>query len=107
LFNEKSDIQNIVQIENNLQQLVKTFNKESFIYDLLLAYRQPKATIKRLKDGGLNLSKITVKFPGKRHFFTKKLTAKIYTNSLLTLPKTGKPLNTTLVLLWLRITKPY
>ena len=37
---------NIAQIENNLQQLVKTFNKESFIYDLLLAYGQPKATIK-------------------------------------------------------------
>lgn len=29
---------NIDQIENNLQQLVKTFKKESFIYGLLLTY---------------------------------------------------------------------
>lgn len=48
---------NIAQIEKNLHQLVESFNNETFIYDLLLAYSQPKATIKRLKDGGLNLSK--------------------------------------------------
>jgi hypothetical protein len=40
---------NIAQIESNLQQKIsKPFNTESFIYDLLLAYGQPKASIKRL-----------------------------------------------------------
>jgi hypothetical protein len=62
---------NIAQIENNLQQLVKTFNKESFIYDLLLAYGQPKATIKRIKAGGLNLSKVEGEISWKKKLFFK------------------------------------
>ena len=62
---------NIAQIENNLQQLVKTFKKESFIYDLLLAYGQPKATIKRIKDGGLNLSKVDGEIAWKKKLFFK------------------------------------
>ena len=48
---------NIAQIESNLQKILKPFKKESFIYDLLLAYGQPKASIKRLQEGDLNLSK--------------------------------------------------
>ena len=48
---------NIAQIESNLQKIGKPLKKESFIYDLLLAYGQPKASIKRLQQGGLNLSK--------------------------------------------------
>ncbi|HMV42123.1 MAG TPA: hypothetical protein PK079_00745 [Leptospiraceae bacterium] len=48
---------NIAQIETNLQKLVKSIKKTSFIYDLLLAYGQPKASIARLQKGGLNLSK--------------------------------------------------
>lgn len=48
---------NIAQIEKNLQKLMKTFNKESFIYELLLAYGSPKASITRLQKGNLNLSK--------------------------------------------------
>ncbi len=62
---------NIAQIENNLQQLIKTFKKESFIYDLLLAYGQPKATIKRIKDGGLNLSKVDGEIAWKKKLFFK------------------------------------
>lgn len=62
---------NIAQIENNLQQLVKTFKKESFIYDLLLAYGQPKATIKRIIDGGLNLSKVDGEIAWKKKLFFK------------------------------------
>jgi len=64
---------NIAQIENNLQQLVKTFKKESFIYDLLLAYGQPKATIKRIKDGGLNLSKVDGEIAWKKKLFFKSV----------------------------------
>jgi hypothetical protein len=62
---------NIAQIENNLHLLVKSFKKESFIYDLLLAYGQPKATIKRIKDGGLNLSKVEGEISWKKKLFFK------------------------------------
>lgn len=48
---------NISQIENNLHNLIKSFSKETFIYDLLLAYGLPKASITRLQKGNLNLSK--------------------------------------------------
>ena len=39
----------IIEIENNLHTLVANFDKESFIFDLLLAYGTPKSTIKRLQ----------------------------------------------------------
>ena len=48
---------NISQIEENLSNLIKNFSKENFIYDLLLAYDFPKATITLLKKGKHNLSK--------------------------------------------------
>lgn len=41
----------IAQISDNLEKLVESFNKESFIFDLLLAYGTPKATISRLQQG--------------------------------------------------------
>jgi hypothetical protein len=49
---------NIAQIEENVQGLVKSLDKETFIFDLLLAYGLPKASISRLQKGNLNLSKI-------------------------------------------------
>lgn len=49
---------NIAQIEANLQKLIKSFDKETFIYELLLAYGLPKASITRLRKGNLNLSKV-------------------------------------------------
>ena len=42
---------NIAQISDNLEKLVESFNKETFIFDLLLAYGTPKATISRLQQG--------------------------------------------------------
>lgn len=47
----------ITQIEKNLQNLISNFNQETFIYDLLLAYGTPKASIARLQNGNLNLFK--------------------------------------------------
>jgi hypothetical protein len=40
---------NIAQISDNLEKLVESFNKDSFIFDLLLAFGTPKATIARLQ----------------------------------------------------------
>jgi hypothetical protein len=48
---------NITQIESNVQQLISAYQPDTFIYDLLLAYGQPKASIKRLQIGSLNLAK--------------------------------------------------
>lgn len=63
---------NITQIENNLQILVNSFDEQSFIYEFLLAYGQPKASIKRLKDGGLNLSKNGGEIIWKKKIFFKE-----------------------------------
>ncbi len=83
---------NIAQIENNLQQLVKTFNKESFIYDLLLAYGQPKATIKRIKDGGLNLSKVDGEISWKKKLFFKAVKGEDLHELIANLTENGKPI---------------
>ena len=39
------------RIEKNLKRIQENLNKDNFIYDFLEAYEQPKASIKRLKDG--------------------------------------------------------
>ncbi len=44
----------ITQIEKNLNNLIAKFNKESFVFDLLLAFGEPQATITRLEKGELN-----------------------------------------------------
>jgi len=62
---------NLTQIESNLQQVILAFNKNTFIYDLLLAYGQPKASITRLQKGGLNLSKIEGEIAWKKKLFFK------------------------------------
>lgn len=63
---------NIAQIENNLQELLKSFNRDTFIYDLISAYGLPKSTITRLQRGGLNLSKLPDEVVWKKKLFYKK-----------------------------------
>ena len=48
---------NIDQIQDNLKNLEKNIDKENFIFDFLLSYDQPRATINRLKKGDYNKSK--------------------------------------------------
>jgi hypothetical protein len=48
---------NIAQIEQNLQELIQNYSKDNFIYDFLLAYGLPKASITLLQKGNRNLSK--------------------------------------------------
>jgi len=64
---------NIAQIENKIQELTKSLSKETFIYDLLLAYGTPKATISKLQKGTLNLSKIGGEIAWKKKLFFKVL----------------------------------
>ena len=44
-------------IEQNLNALANKIDSDSFIYDLLLAYGQPKSAITRLQKGDYNISK--------------------------------------------------
>jgi type I restriction-modification system DNA methylase subunit len=62
---------NIAIIESNVEKVVKSVNEASFVYDLLLAYGQPKSTIKRLKDGGRNLSKNPGELAWRKQLFFK------------------------------------
>ena len=64
---------NITQIENNHSKLIKNFDKNTFIYDLLLAYNLPKATITRLQKGTANLSKVEGEVSLKKKLFFKEV----------------------------------
>ena len=46
------------ELENNLRKIIENLNQDTFIYDLLLAYNLPKATVTRLQKGSANLSKV-------------------------------------------------
>jgi len=63
---------NVAQIEINLQILIKTLSKETFIYELLLAYGLPKASITRLQKGNLNLSKVDGEISWKKKLFLQE-----------------------------------
>lgn len=63
----------IAQIEKNLQRLIKSISKETFIYELFLAYGLPKASITRLKKGSLNLSKVKGEISWKKKAFFKEV----------------------------------
>ena len=63
---------NIAQIEKNLHKLIKSFSKETFIYDLLLAYGLPKNSITRLKKGNMNLSKVEGEISWKKKLYFKE-----------------------------------
>lgn len=62
---------NIAKIEENLQELILDISPDTFIFDLLIAYGTPNSTIKRLKDGGLNLSKTKNEVLWKKKLFFK------------------------------------
>jgi len=63
---------NIAQIEINLQKLIATINKETFIFELLLAYGLPKASITRLQKGNLNMSKTEGEISWKKKLFFRE-----------------------------------
>lgn len=65
---------NITQIEQNIKNLLENYNQDTFIYDLLLAYGLPKASISRLQKGSLNLSKNAAEILWKKKLFFKVVT---------------------------------
>ena len=48
---------NVRQIETNVEALMGSWSKDTFIYELLLAYGLPKATVTRAMKGTANMSK--------------------------------------------------
>ena len=60
-------------IKDSLKTIVKGLNKESFIYEFLLAYGLPKASITRLKKGNLNLSKVDGEVSWKKKLLFKEI----------------------------------
>lgn len=62
---------NITQIELNIKELMNNITLDNFIYELLLAYGLPKASITRLQKGTLNLSKNPDEILWKKKLFFK------------------------------------
>ena len=71
---------NSEQVEINLKNLVNTFDKETFIYELLVAYGISRTTVTRLKKGDFNLSKVA----GEVLYKQKVLFKEVLSDSLLT-----------------------
>lgn len=59
------------EIEQNLLQLSQNINPEDFIFDFLLAFGFPKASVSRFKSGDYNHSKIKGEFLYKGKIFFK------------------------------------
>lgn len=70
---------NIAQISDNLEKIIESFNKDSFIFDLLLAYGTPKATISRLRQGGKEMCSEEIVVIKKKLFFQKVTTGDLQT----------------------------
>ncbi|MBQ0152584.1 MAG: class I SAM-dependent DNA methyltransferase [Chryseobacterium sp.] len=63
----------IAEIENNLEKVFTNFNKEDFIYEFILSFGIPQATIKRIKSGKLNLADNAGELAWKKKVFFKEL----------------------------------
>ncbi|MDD4564221.1 MAG: N-6 DNA methylase [Eubacteriales bacterium] len=73
---------NISQIENNVNELLRLFKKDTFIFDLLLSYGVPRASITRLQKGNMNLSKNTGEVIWKKKLFFKEVYEEDIHNSI-------------------------
>ncbi|MDF1817401.1 MAG: N-6 DNA methylase [Immundisolibacteraceae bacterium] len=62
---------NIEKLETNIQAIIANLSEQSFIYDLLLAYEQPRSSITRLQKGDYNLSKNQGEILWKKKLFFK------------------------------------
>ena len=81
---------NITQIEANVQKIVQDFQKDTFIYDLILAYGFPKNAVTLLLKGNANLSKVAGEIEWKKKLFFKAVSADEDLNALFETLKTHK-----------------
>ncbi|MCK5853784.1 MAG: hypothetical protein KAG56_01095, partial [Sulfurovaceae bacterium] len=68
----------ITQIEENIKKILNNFNKESFIFDFLLSYGEPKATIARLKKSELNQLESKNELLHRKKLFFKTVTQNLH-----------------------------
>ena len=64
---------NFVELEENLKKIIKNLNEKHFIYDLLLAYGLPKATVTRLQKGTANTSSVVGEISLKKKVLFKEV----------------------------------
>ncbi|MCI5144003.1 MAG: hypothetical protein D3923_00410, partial [Candidatus Electrothrix sp. AR3] len=63
----------IQKLEDDLRLLVNDVDKQTFIYDLLRAYKLPKASITRLQKGDYNQAKNPDEILWKKKLFFKQV----------------------------------
>ena len=68
----------ITQIEENVSELLNNLNQEQFIFDFLLAYGEPKATIARLKKSELNQLEKKAELTHRKKLFFKVATKHLH-----------------------------
>jgi len=66
------------QIETNITKLLKNFSQDNFIFEFLLAYGEPKATVTRLKKGDLNQLESKGELTLRKKLFFKEATTGLY-----------------------------
>ncbi|MCI5208427.1 MAG: hypothetical protein D3910_06445, partial [Candidatus Electrothrix sp. ATG2] len=64
----------IQKLEDDLRLLVNDVDTQGFIYDLLRAYKLPKASITRLQKGAYNQAKNPGEILWKKKLFFKQVT---------------------------------
>lgn len=70
---------NITKIESTVREIVRSVDRTTFIYDLMLAYGISAITISRLKKGNLNISKQSVEIALKNKlYFREELKADLH-----------------------------
>ena len=68
----------ITQIEANITKLLKNFSQDTFVFEFLLAYGEPKATITRLQKGDLNQLETKGELTLRKKLFFKEVTAHLH-----------------------------
>jgi len=67
-----------LQIEENVKNFISNYKEDNFIFDLLLAYGEAKATISRLKKGDLNQLESKGELTHRKKLFFKVVDDEIY-----------------------------
>lgn len=65
----------IAQIEDNMKKLLASVDSDTFIYDFLLAFGTPKATIARLQSGKINLGEADGELVWKKKLLYRQVAA--------------------------------
>ena len=64
---------NYTEIETKVKDLMDNYSKETFVYDLLLIYNLPKASVTLLKKGDYNFSEIDGEISWKKKLYYKEI----------------------------------